>query len=224
MGVHDHVVPAKLSAHLNLEVQRNVGFAPDPQLRFVVGNALAGVAFDARVKRLAGSPIDVGSKRAEVTKANVLEHLVEAVAVKEAAPQVAAPLNPTPCEVVVLAQIAIKVPELRRLLIQPPGLDPLFIGEAVVARPELVAHPVVLRLKTHLGPKGGALAHQVGTERPVLGLAHEAAIHRYALVALSIEGCSAPFEVLAPGNPRSVGFAGVAEGHLSLKSERVAKP
>ena len=159
MGVHDHVVPAKLSAHLNLEVQRNVGFAPDAQLRFVVGNALAGVAFDARVKRLAGSPIDVGSKRAEVTKANVLEHLVEAVAVKEAAPQVAAPLDPAPGKVVVLAQIAIKVPELRRLVVDAPGLDPLLVGEAVVARPELVAHPVVLRLKTHFGPKGGALAH-----------------------------------------------------------------
>ena len=198
MGVHDHVVPAQLTAHLNLEVQRNIGLATGAQLRFVVGNALAGIVFYPRVKRLAGPPVEVGSKGAEVAKANVLEHLVKAVAVKKARPEIAAPLNPAPGKVVVLAQRTVKIPELRRLLIQPPGFNVFFVGEAVVAGAQFVAHPVVLRLKTHLGPKSGTLPHHVGAERPMLGLAHEAAIHSDALVALTVENRRAPFEVLAP--------------------------
>ena len=52
----------------------------------------------------------------------------------------------------------------------------------------------------------------------MLGLAHEAAIHSDALVALTVEDRGAPFEVLAPRDPVGIGFAGVAEGHLGLES------
>ena len=223
-GVGQHVVPAELAGKLELRGNRNVLVAAEAKVCLVVGDGLAKVPFYAQRKALAGSPVGGDSAPPEVGKALTFKRFFKFETVEKTRAQVAAPLDPAPSQVVCLAHAAVKVAKLSGLVVQPPGFNHLFIGEGVVAAAQLVAHPIVLRLKAHFGAERRTLAHHVRPQGPVLALADETCIHGHSAVALAVQGRGSAFEVLAARDPIGHGFAGVAEGQFCLKTQGVAEP